>query len=94
MRLVAASTDDVADAARAAADFPNLTFLADREGTLLAALEAFDTARGPGGIPLAAPTLLLLDGSGIVRHVFRPDRFVERLHPDQLLAVVRRLREQ
>jgi hypothetical protein len=41
-----------------------------------------------GGQDPAAPTTILVDGQGTVRWLFRPDRFLERLSPAQLLAAI------
>ncbi len=35
-----------------------------------------------------APTTFLIDGAGKVRWLFRPDAFVVRLTPDELLAAI------
>ena len=35
-----------------------------------------------------APTTFLVDGSGYVRWVYRPDRFIERLSADELLQAI------
>ena len=35
-----------------------------------------------------APTTILVDGQGVVRWVFRPERFLTRLSPEELLAAV------
>ena len=42
----------------------------------------------PDGGDTAAPTTLLVDGGGTVRWTFRPDRFLNRLSPSQVLAAV------
>ena len=42
----------------------------------------------PDGGDTAAPTTILVDGSGTVRWTFRPDRVLNRLSPSQVLAAV------
>ena len=47
-----------------------------------------DGGSHPDGGDTAAPTTLLVDGGGTVRWTFRPDRFLNRLSPSQVLAAV------
>jgi peroxiredoxin len=88
VRIVAISNDDQATARLTQADFPHLTVVADTEQKLAKAFQVIQPEFGPGGTDTNAPTTFLVDGSGIVRWLFRPDRFIERLSPDELLAAI------
>ncbi len=72
------------------ADFPHLTVVSDAARKLSEAAEVIHAHSAPGGGDTAAPTTLLLDGRGVVRWVFRPDRVFGRLTPAQLLAAIDR----
>jgi hypothetical protein len=43
---------------------------------------------GPKGEDTNAPTTMLVDGAGTVRWIYRADRFMVRLSPDELLKEV------
>ncbi len=51
-------------------------------------LNVIHPGAGHGGKDPAAPTTILVDGEGTVRWLFRPNRFLERLSPAQLLAAI------
>ena len=44
--------------------------------------------KGPHGADTNAPTTFFVDGAGTVRWVFRPERFISRLSPDELLTAM------
>ena len=52
------------------------------------AVENVHPKAAPSGEDVAAPTTLLIDGRGVVRWMFRPDRAIERLSPAEVLAAV------
>jgi peroxiredoxin len=62
--------------------------VADEDRQLSEAVEVIHRNSNPQGGDTAAPTTLLIDGSGTVRWSFRPDLFLERLSPAQMLAAV------
>src|SRR5688572_8129275 len=69
-------------------DFPHLIVVSDEQRKLTDAIAAIHPESGPDGGDTAAPTTLLIDGSGTVRWTYRPERVFDRLAPGQLLAVV------
>jgi peroxiredoxin len=83
-----ASVDNQADAQETQADFPHLTIVADPERSLCTAFQVIHAGAGPNKEDIAGPTTFLIDRAGAVRWVFRPDRFISRLTPAQLLAAV------
>lgn len=52
------------------------------------ALQVMHPGAGYDGGDVAAPTTILVDGQGTVRWLFRPDRFLKRLSPAELLAAI------
>ncbi len=70
------------------ADFPHLVVLSDAERKLSDAVEVIHPRSAPDGSDTAAPTTILIDGSGTVRWTFRPDRVFNRLSAAQVLAAI------
>jgi peroxiredoxin len=62
--------------------------VADGEGELSDALQVIQPQSAPDGGNTSAPTTILVDSSGVVRWTFRPDRFLTRLSPEQVLAAI------
>lgn len=87
-RLVVASVDDQPTTQKTQADFPHLTVIADPERKLTTAFGVTHAGAGPKGEDIAGPTTFLIDRDGVVQWVFRPDRFISRLTPAQLLDAV------
>jgi peroxiredoxin len=88
VRIVVVSNDDPATAAITQADFPHLTVVSDAEQNIARALGVIHSGMGPGGADTNAPTTFLVSGDGTVRWLFRPERFITRLSPDQLVAAI------
>jgi peroxiredoxin len=87
-RVVVVSLEDQKTAQATQTDFPHLVVVADAEGKLSEALDVIHRHSGPEGVDTAAPTTILVDGSGTVRWTFRPERFLTRLSPAEVLAAV------
>jgi peroxiredoxin len=87
-RVVVASLEDQPTAQATQADFPHLVVVADAERNLAEAVQVIHEQSAPGGGDTTAPTTLLIDGGGTVRWLFRPDRFLTRLDPTQVLAAI------
>jgi len=93
VRILAISLEDQDTVKPTQESFPNLIVVADAERGLAneqglsEALEVIHPGSGPDG-DTAAPTTILVDGSGTVRWVYRPDRFFRRLSPEEVLAAV------
>jgi peroxiredoxin len=88
LRVAVISNEDQAAAQQTQAQFPHLLVVADSEQKLAKALEVVHPGVGPGGTDTNAPTTFLVDGGGSVRWFFRPERFLTRLAPDELLAAI------
>ena len=88
VNIVAISMDPREDALKSQAQFPHLTVVADTDRKMCHTLNVIHPGAGPGGEDAVAPTTVLVDGQGTVRWLFRPDRFIERLSPAQLLAAI------
>jgi peroxiredoxin len=88
VQVLVVSLEKQDKAARTQEQFPHLVAVADADRRLIDAADVLDPRAGPGGSDAAAPTTILIDRDGVVRWLFRPDRFVQRLSPDELLAAV------
>ena len=88
VNIVAISMDVRADAQKSQQQFPHLTVVADTDRSMCQTLGVMHPGAGPGGEDAVAPTTILVDGKGTVRWLFRPDRFLKRLSPAQLLAAI------
>src|SRR5438552_3709474 len=88
LRIVAVSSDDLATARLTQEKFPHLRIASEPEQNMARAFAVIQEKMGPGGTDTNAPTTFLVDGVGTVRWFFRPDRFMVRLSPDELLKEV------
>ncbi len=88
LRIVAVSLDSVEDTAQTQKKFPHLIVLSDAEENLSKAVAVLGPLRGLNGAETDSPTTILVDRTGLVRWVFRPERMIERLPPDDLLKAV------
>lgn len=82
------SPDELEDAKRTKSKFPHLNVVSDANMSLSRAVHAVHPGMAPGGKDTNAPTTLLINSSGEVRWVFRPDRFLERLPAAELLKAI------
>jgi peroxiredoxin len=82
VEIVAISTDNREDGEKTQKQFPHLKVVADTDQKMCQTLKVMH------GEDKAAPTTILVDGQGKVRWLFRPDRFLDRLSPAQLLAAI------
>jgi len=87
-RIVAVSLDAQEDATRTAKKFPHLLIVSDEQGSISGAAEVIGPHHGPDGKETVSPTTILIDRRGQVRWVFRPERFIERLKPEEVLSRV------
>jgi peroxiredoxin len=90
VRIVAVTLEEHEDAEISQKKFPHLIVVSDPEQSLAGAVQAIQRASNPNGGDTAAPTTLLLDGKGTIRWTFRPERYIVRLSPDELLAAIDR----
>jgi peroxiredoxin len=87
-RVVVISNDDPLSARETQAKFPHLIVVADTDQNMAKALQVIHPGMGPHGTDTNAPTSIVLDGNGTVRWLVRPDRFLTRLAPEDLLKAI------
>lgn len=84
-RVITVSLDDQSASAATQTDFPHLLVLSDKDRGLVNAVQTLHEKPSPDR-DTAAPTTIIVDGDGTVRWIFRPDRFLRRLSPSEILA--------
>ena len=62
--------------------------VADKERGLCSVVDLIHPHSAPDGGDTAAPTTILIDRTATVKWLFRPDRYLRRLSPNELLAAV------
>jgi peroxiredoxin len=87
-RVVVVSIEDQKTAQDTQTAFPHLVVVADDQRGLVNALNVVHPGSDPHGGDTAAPTTVLVDGRGVVRWTFRPDRVFRRLSPAEVLAAL------
>jgi peroxiredoxin len=87
-RVVVVSLEDQETAKLTQDQFPHLVVVADAERGLAEAVQVIHPNSSPEGTDTTAPTTMILDGDGVVRWVFRAERFLTRLSPAEVLAKV------
>jgi peroxiredoxin len=90
VKIVVASVEGREEAQATKDQFRHLVVVSDPEHKLVDAVAVLHPHSDPHGGDTAAPTTLLIDGHGVVRWVFRPDRVMSRLSPEDLLAAIDR----
>jgi peroxiredoxin len=89
VRIVAVSPDNLEESKKTQEAFPHLQIVSDAKLNMADAMVLKDERnRGPGGVDTNTPTTILVDGASTVRWIGRPDRFLTRLTPDDLLKAV------
>lgn len=88
VKVVAVSIENQEKAKATQADFPHLILVADPERKTAEALAVLHPKSAPDGGDTAAPTTILVDGGGSVRWLFRPERVLTRLTPEELLTAI------
>lgn len=88
VRVVAASQENLADAAVTQSMFPHLVVVADAEGKLIKAAGVVHAGAGQSGEDIAAPTTFFIDKQGVVRSLFRPKQVVTRMSAKDVLRAV------
>ena len=87
-RVVVISIEDQDEAKETKKDFPHLVVVADADRKLAEAIDVIHRQSAPGGKDTSAPTTIITDGKGIVRWTYRPDRFLTRLNPAEVLGAL------
>ena len=90
VRVVVVSLESQEDAAKTQAQFLHLTAVADADHHLIDAVGVLHPHVSPEGGDAAAPTTILIDRHSVVQWLFRPDRVITRLSPDEVLEAVDR----
>ena len=89
VRVVAVSMDGLDDSAEMQKQFPHLVIVSDETENLAKAAGTLAPQHSKDGGDTNAPTTIYIDRRGEVRAVKRPDRFLERFSPDEVLAAVK-----
>jgi peroxiredoxin len=76
--VVVVSIEDGDATRQTQADFPHLVVASDERREFSTAIDVINRGFAPEGGDSAAPTMLLIDGRGIVNWLFRPTRFIAR----------------
>ena len=87
-RVIVVSIEDQETARQTQASFPHLVVVADADRQLSKAIDVIHRKSAIDGGDTSAPTTLLIDDQGMVRWLFRPDRFLKRLSPAELMAAL------
>ena len=88
VQVVVVSNDDPATAQATQADFPHLVAVSDAAQNMAQAMRTIHPGAGPTGDDTNAPTTFLVAGNGQVCWFRRPERFLARLSPKQVLAAI------
>jgi peroxiredoxin len=88
VQVVVASLEGPKEAQRTKDDWKNFVVIADDGCGLALKTRVIHERSGPGGDDTTAPTTILIDRHGIVRWLYRPDSFLERLSPEEVLETV------
>ncbi len=90
VRVVAVSMDGLDDSTKTQTKFPHLVIVSDeKEGLAKAAGTLAPGQHSETGGDTNAPTTFFIDRRGEVRGVMRPDRFIRRFSPDEVLAAAK-----
>jgi peroxiredoxin len=87
-RVVVVSIEGREDAEKTRAQFPHLTVVADDKRSLAKAVDLIHVNSNPNGGDTTAPTTILIDRKGDVKWLYRSERVITRLSPEELLAAV------
>lgn len=88
VRVIVISNDKQTTAQATQADFPHLIVVSDAEQNMAQAMQVIHPGAGATGEDTNAPTTFLVDGTGHVRGMLRPERFLTRYSPNEVLAAI------
>ncbi len=88
VRVVVIANDNQENARVTQADFPHLQVVADTDQNLARAMRVIHAGSGRDGTDTNAPTTFLVDGQGEVCWLYRSNRFISRLSPEELLSAI------
>jgi peroxiredoxin len=87
-RVIVISLEGTDDAQKTQAEFPHLLVLADQGRGLSEALSLIHPHSGPNGGDTSTPTTILVDRRGTMRWLYRSQRVLARLSPDEVLEAL------
>lgn len=88
VRVVVVSIEGQEAAKKTQEDFPHLLVISDSDQKLAKRAELIHLGGGKSGEDTLAPTTILVDRTGIVKLVLRPERHIHRLSAGELLEAV------
>jgi peroxiredoxin len=88
VQVVVVSLEGLEEARKNQDQFPHLRVVSDQDKNLASRAKVIDENPAPTGAATAMPTTFLIDRRGVVRHIARPDRFIERFSPEEVLRGV------
>jgi peroxiredoxin len=88
VRVVVISNDNQSASQATQAAFPHLVVVSDADQHMAKAMQVIHPGAALDGGDTNAPTTFLVDGDGYVRWLARPERFITRLSPGELLAAI------
>ena len=88
VRIVVISNDDQPTSQTTQTAFPHLLVVSDADQHMARAMQVIHPGAALDGADTNAPTTFLVDGEGCVRWLARPERFITRLSPSELLAAI------
>jgi peroxiredoxin len=88
VRVIVISNDKPTTAQATQADFPHLVVVSDSDQNMARALQVIHSGAGATGEDTNAPTTFLVDSTGHVHRMLRPERFITRYSPQEVLAAI------
>ena len=88
VQVVVISNDKQSAAQATQADFPHLIVVSDADQSMAKSVQVIHAGAGPTGDDTNTPTTFLVDGTGQVRRLLRPQRFLARYSPEEVLAAI------
>ena len=86
--VVVVSIEDQKTARLTQKEVPHLIVVADSERSLTNAMQVLHRDSHPKGGDTSAPTTLLIDGTGRVAWVHRPENYFRRLSPAEVIEAI------
>lgn len=91
VKVVVISNDDRVAAGLNQQDYPHLTVVADTDQAMAKALHMIHPRASNTGGDTNAPTMVLVDGNGVVRWYARSPSIMNRQRPDDVLRAIDQL---
>lgn len=88
VHVIAASIEGGPETQKTQADFPNLEVVSDSAKKLIEATGVLHPGSAMDGGDTAAPTMILVDRTGIVRWIYRPSRYIARPKAKEVFATI------